>query len=313
METESGVLDLEVVAMRVESRGVLSLELADPQRRLLPAWTPGAHIDVGLPDHVRQYSLCGDPADRRRYRVAVLREPESGGGSAYVHEVLRPGDVVEVGGPRNHFHLDDATEYAFVAGGIGITPLLPMIRAVDASGLPWTLSYGGRSLASMAFLDELAAHGDRVRLYPADDTPVIDLEAALGPPRPGVGVYACGPEGLLRALEERCAEWPAGTLHLERFKARPRDVEGDDQPFDVVVASTGQKLTVPADRTCFDVLDDAGFAVPNACRDGVCGSCETKVLAGEPDHRDSLLPADHTASLMVCVSRARGGELVLDL
>lgn len=313
MEQEAGVLDLRVVAMRLESEGVLSLVLADPQWRLLPAWTPGAHIDVGLPDHVRQYSLCGDPADRRSYRVAVLREAESGGGSVYVHEQLRPADLVEVGGPRNHFHLEDATEYVFVAGGIGITPLLPMIRAVEAAGLPWSLSYGGRSRVSMAFLDELSAYGDRVRLYPADEVPLIDLGAALGAPRPGVGVYACGPEGLLAAMEAACADWPAGTLHLERFKARPRDEDAVEKPFEVVVASTGTRLTVPAGRTCFDVLDEAGFGVPNACRDGVCGSCETKVLAGVPDHRDSLLPEDHHGSLMVCVSRARTDELVLDL
>jgi ferredoxin-NADP reductase len=312
VEHEAGVLDLRVVAMRLESEGVLSLVLADPEQRLLPAWTPGAHIDVGLPDHVRQYSLCGDPADRRSYRVAVLREADSGGGSTYVHEELRPGDVVEVGGPRNHFHLEGAAEYAFVAGGIGITPLLPMIRAVAGANLPWSLAYGGRSRSSMAFLDELAEHDDRVRLYPADDVPLIDLDAALGEPRPGVGIYACGPEPLLAAMETKCSTWPSGSLHLERFKARPRD-DAQERAFDVVVASTGTRLTVPAGRSCFDVLDEAGFGVPNACRDGVCGSCETKVLAGVPDHRDSLLPEDHHASLMVCVSRSRTDELVLDL
>jgi ferredoxin-NADP reductase len=313
MDEWPGVLDLTVVAMRLEAEAVLSLVLADPQGRLLPAWRPGAHIDVGLPEHVRQYSLCGHPADRRSYRVAVLREPDSTGGSAYVHEDLRPGDMVEVGGPRNHFLLEEASEYVFVAGGIGITPLLPMIAAVDGAGLPWSLAYGGRARASMAFLEELAPHGDRVRVYPADEVGLIDLDAALGTPRPGVAVYACGPEPLLAALEDRCAAWPPETLHIERFKAKPRDVDADDQPFEIVVSSTGRRLTVPAGRSAFDILDEAGLAVPNACRDGVCGSCETKVLVGIPDHRDSLLPAGHTGSLMVCVSRAQGDELVLDL
>jgi ferredoxin-NADP reductase len=313
MDEALGVLDLRVEAMSIESEGVLSLVLADPLRRLLPSWSPGAHVDVGLPDHVRQYSLCGDPGDRRHYRIAVLREEDSGGGSAYVHEILRPGDFVEVGGPRNHFVLEDATEYVFVAGGIGITPVLPMIAAVHAAGRPWRLAYGGRTRDSLAFLDELASYGDRVRLYPADEVGLIDLDAALGTPRPGVAVYTCGPEPLLAALEDRCAPWPSGTLHLERFKARPRDPAGADRPFTVVVASTGEKLPVPPGSSTFDVLDEAGYGVPNACRDGVCGSCETTVLAGVPDHRDSLLPAEHADSLMVCVSRARTDELVLDL
>lgn len=313
MEEPQGVLDLRVEAMRLESAGVLSLVLADPLHRLLPPWTPGAHVDVGLPDHVRQYSLCGDPADRRRYHVAVLREADSRGGSAYVHDVLRPGDFVEVGGPRNHFRLEDATEYVFVAGGIGITPVLPMVAAVHAAGRPWRLAYGGRTRASLAFLDELAPYGSRVRLYPADEVGLIDLDAALGAPRTGVAVYSCGPEPLLAALEERCAPWPDGTLHLERFKARPRGHEGADRPFTVVVASSGERLPVPPGRSTFDVLDEAGHGVPNACRDGVCGSCETKVLRGVPEHRDSLLACDHVDSLMVCVSRARTDELVLDL
>jgi ferredoxin-NADP reductase len=312
VDEPQGVLDLRVEGLRLEADGVLSLVLTDPLRRLLPAWTPGAHIDLGLPGHVRQYSLCGDPTDRRSYRVAVLREPASRGGSAYVHDVLRPGDPVEVGGPRNHFHLGDAREFVFVAGGIGITPILPMIAAVDRAGLAWNLAYGGRTRASMAFRAELARYGDRVRLHPADEVGLIDFEAALGAPRPGTAVYCCGPEPLLAAAEERCAAWPPGTLHLERFAAKPRE-ETADRPFTVVVASTGQQLRVPADRSTFAVLDEAGLAVANACRDGVCGSCETKVLAGVPEHRDSLLPAGHTGSLMVCVSRARSDELVLDL
>ena len=313
LEESHGVMDLEVVALRRESGGVLSVLLADPLRRPLPAWAPGAHIDLGLPDSVSQYSLCGDPSDRRYYRIGVLREVESAGSSRYVHEVLRPSDLVEVGGPRNHFVLEDAAEYVFVAGGIGITPLLPMIAAVSAADRPWTLAYGGRTRASMAFLEELAPHGERVTLHPADEVGLIDLDATLGEPRPDVAVYACGPEPLLAALEDRCASWPTGALHLERFKAKPRQSDEEDRPFEVVAASTGQRLLVPAGRSALEVLDEAGFGVPNACRDGVCGSCETKVLAGIPDHRDSVLDADETGSLMVCVSRARSPELVLDL
>jgi ferredoxin-NADP reductase len=311
----AGVLELEVVELRVESAGVLSVVLADPERRLLPEWGPGAHVDLGLPDHVRQYSLCGDVADRQHYRIAVLKEELSTGGSRYVHEVLRPGELVEIGGPRNHFALVEAEEYVFVAGGIGITPLLPMIRAVAASDRPWRLAYGGRRRASMAFLDELAGYGDRVSVWAADEVGLIDLAAVVGPPQDGVAVYSCGPEPLLVAVEAQCAQWPKGALHLERFKAKPRaDVDpATERSFDLVLERSRLRIPVPADRTVLDVLDDAGVDVPNACRDGVCGSCEVRVLAGIPDHRDSVLQPDDTGSIMLCVSRARSSELVLDL
>jgi ferredoxin-NADP reductase len=315
VDEPAGVLELEVVELRLEAAGVLSVALADPERRLLPVWAPGAHVDLGLPEHVRQYSLCGDVADRLHYRIAVLREESSSGGSEYVHDVLRPGELVEVGGPRNHFALVEAEQYVFVAGGIGITPLLPMIRAVEAAGRPWRLAYGGRRTASMAFLDELAVHGNHVSVWPAEEVGLIDLQSVIGPPQDGVAVYCCGPEPLLAAVEAQCADWPQGALHLERFKAKPRaDVDPEtERSFDLVLERSRLRIPVPADRTVLDVLDDAGVDVPNACRDGVCGSCEVRVLAGIPDHRDSVLQPDHTGSIMLCVSRARSSELVLDL
>ncbi|MFF0107693.1 PDR/VanB family oxidoreductase [Streptomyces hirsutus] len=312
-DSENGVLELEVVALRQESDCVLSVELADPERRLLPAWEPGAHIDLGLPEHVRQYSLVGDPAERHRYRIAVLREPDSSGGSAYVHEVLRPGEIVEVGGPRNHFPLVGAKSYLFIAGGIGITPLLPMIRRIDAAGGDWRLLYGGRTRRSMAFLPELAPYEGTVEQRPFDEFGHLDLEAALGEPADGTAVYCCGPEGLIAAVEQRCEDWPAGALHVERFSARPRDDEDDLQAFELVLGRSGRRLAVPADRSALDVLDAAGIAVSNACRDGVCGSCELPVLEGLPLHRDSLTEPDRTDVFLPCVSRARTGELVLDL
>jgi ferredoxin-NADP reductase len=310
---EIGVLELEVTALRRESDSVLSVELADPLRRLLPEWGPGAHVDLGLPDHVRQYSLIGDPAQRRSYRIAVLREVTSAGGSRYVHDVLRPGDLVEIGGPRNHFPLVDADRYLLVAGGIGVTPLLPMVERLAREGRDWRLLYGGRSRRSMAFLPELARHGERVEVRPFDELGNLDLDAALGEPAPGVAVYCCGPEGLLAAVEKRCAAWPAGTLHVERFSARPRTDEADLRAFELVLGRSGRRLPVPADCSALDVLDAAGVALPNACRDGVCGSCLTKVLAGVPLHRDSLTEPDRTDVVLPCVSRARTAELVLDL
>ncbi|GAA3232950.1 PDR/VanB family oxidoreductase [Pseudonocardia petroleophila] len=309
---DDGVLDLEVVSLRRESDCVLSVELADPLRRLLPAWEPGAHIDLGLPGHVRQYSLCGDPADRRRYRVAVLREPASSGGSRFVHERLRPGDRVEVAGPRNHFALVDARRHLLVAGGVGITPLLAMAGELAARGAEWRLVYGGRSRASMAFLGELARFGPAVEVVAEDEAGRPDLDALLGAPQDGTAVYCCGPEALLGAVEERCRVWPAGSLHVERFAAKARD-DSDLRAFDVVLRRSGRRLEVGPLDSALDILDAAGIAIPNACRDGVCGSCVTRVLSGVPDHRDSLTEPGRTDVVLPCVSRAVGRELVLDL
>ncbi|MFI7128071.1 PDR/VanB family oxidoreductase [Nonomuraea sp. NPDC050153] len=317
-DPDEGVLDLRVEQLRRAADGVLSVTLADPEGGLLPAWEPGAHIDLEFPGLVRQYSLCGDPADRFTYRVAVLREPNSRGGSALVHDELRPGDLVEVGGPRNHFALIPAERYLFIAGGIGITPILPMIAAVEAGGAEWRLVYGGRRRATMAFLDELAAYGDKVQVVvEADDGP-LDLATLLGTPREGTAVYCCGPEGLLDAVERRCAGgWPEETLHLERFKAKVFDVDPSaERAFEVVCARSEITVPVPADRPIVDCLDEAGLAVPTACREGICGSCEVKILDGVAEHRDSLLShAEQEAgrTLMVCVSRSRSDRLVLDL
>lgn len=313
IDGDTGVLELEVLSLRLESDCVLAVELADPDDRALPAWEPGAHIDLGLPDCVRQYSLAGDPADRYCYRIAVLLEPESTGGSEYVHTQLRPGELVEVGGPRNNFPLVDATEYVMIAGGVGITPLLPMIRQLDGAGRRWKLLYGGRSRKSMAYLHELERYGDRVDIRPFDEHGHLDLEAAFAQCSDDTAVYCCGPEGLIAAVEELSASLPSGAVHVERFAARARDDEDDLEAFELVLAKSGQRLTVPADCSALDVLDAAGIALPNACRDGVCGSCETRVLSGIPLHRDALADNDCTDLIYPCVSRARSAELVLDL
>jgi ferredoxin-NADP reductase len=311
-------LRLRVARRTTGAEGVVVLDLRAPDGGELPAWSAGAHIDLRMPgDLVRQYSLCGDPRDRSVWRVAVLREPESRGGSAHVHESLREGDDVDVRGPRNHFELAPAQRYVFIAGGIGITPILPMIDAADAAGAEWELHYGGRSRRSMAFLESLeAATGARVTLHPQDEVGLIDLDALLGDPRPGTLVYCCGPEPLLVAVEQRCADWPAGTLHVERFA--PKDV---GEPvltgaFEVELALSGLSLTVPPERSVLQVVEDAGISVLSSCTEGTCGTCETTVLAGEVDHRDSLLtPAEQAANdtMFICVSRAACPKLVLEL
>lgn len=313
-ETDVVVADLESIADDVV---LLTLAPADGAR--LPAWTPGAHVDLILtgPDGgelVRQYSLCGSPGDRDHYRVAVLRERESRGGSAAVHR-LAEGDGLRLRGPRNHFPLVASPRYVFVAGGIGITPIIPMIEEADAAGADWVLHYGGRTERSMAFREQLAKYGDRVRLVPQDQAGLLDLDAILGTPQAGTLVYCCGPEPLLAAVEERCRAWPPQSLHLERFTPKERAGDEEDTAFEVVLQRSGLTLTVEPGVSIFDTIRAAGVSILGSCLEGTCGTCEQTVLEGEVDHRDSVLDEDEQAAMdcmMVCVSRAKSPRLVLD-
>jgi ferredoxin-NADP reductase len=310
--------DLVVTSVGRVADDVVAITLADPGGEALPPWTPGAHVDLILePGLVRQYSLCGSPSDSRTIRVAILKAPGGRGGSAFVHERVHPGSVLRVRGPRNHFPLVSSPRYLFIAGGIGITPLLPMMAEASAAGADWTLLYGGRSRASMAFADELTSYPGRVTLVPQDELGILDLDTALGEPRDDTLVYCCGPEGLLTAVEQRCASWPAGALHLERFAARPAEADaGAEKPFELVLARSGLTLTVPADRSVFDVVQEAGVSILGSCHEGICGTCEQIVLDGEVDHRDSILTGDERAlneTMMICVSRACSERLTLDL
>jgi ferredoxin-NADP reductase len=295
--------------------GVVAVTLRAADDRLLPQWSPGAHVDLVLgPDLVRQYSLCGDPADRRAWRIAVLREAQGRGGSGHVHDRLDVGARVRVRGPRNHFPLRAAPAYLFIAGGIGITPILPMVAEADAAGADWRLLYGGRQRASMAFLDELARYGDRVAVRPQDETGLLDLDAVLATPRPDTLVYCCGPEPLLAAVEQRCAAWPTGALHVERFTAKP--VDGPDDGFEVILGHSGRTVAVPAGTSILKAVEATGVTVLSSCQEGTCGTCETGVLEGRPDHRDSVLNAEERAAgdvMMICVSRSLDPRLVLDL
>lgn len=307
--------EAELVVDRRESvaDGVLALTLRHPLGEPLPVWEPGAHIDVVLgPELERQYSLCGDPADRSAWRIAVLREPDGRGGSAHVHERVAPGDTVRVRGPRNHFELRPAPRYRFIAGGIGITPILPMLAAAEAAGAEWTLLYGGRTRRSMAFTEELGGYGDRVTVAPQDETGLLDLGSVLDGVPEGTLVYCCGPGPLLDAVEARC---PGGILHLERFQAKALEA-GENTEFEVELAQSGRTLTVAPDVSVLDAVRAAGVEVLFSCTEGTCGTCETDVLEGAPDHRDSVLTAEEQESgetMMICVSRCRGKRLVLDL
>ncbi|RBY83879.1 ferredoxin [Geodermatophilus sp. TF02-6] len=319
--------DVRVEDKRSVADGVVGLTLRSVGDTPLPPWEPGAHVDLLLDDPAlegaptRQYSLCGDPADHHVWRVGVLREPESRGTSSSVHDRLQAGDVVRVRGPRNNFPLVDSPRYLFVAGGIGITPILPMIAAAEAAGADWRLVYGGRRRASMAFLDELTRYGDRVTVCPQDEVGLLDLDTLLGTPQEDTRVYCCGPEPLLAAVEQRCAPglpggWPAGSLHVERFSARPLTEPVRSEAFEVVLRQSERTLTVPPDRSILSVVEEAGVGVLSSCTEGTCGTCETAVLEGVPDHRDSVLSDEERRAgdcMMICVSRSCTDRLVLDL
>jgi cytochrome P450/ferredoxin-NADP reductase len=313
-ETE---VELQVAARRDVADGVVELTLAEPSGALLPAWTAGAHIDLVLnPSLTRQYSLCGSTADESSWKVGVLRDLQSRGGSAYVHEKLAEGATVRVRGPRNHFPLVSSPRYQFIAGGIGITPILPMIEAAEARGAEWSLLYLGRSRASMAFLDQL--EGDqRVTLAPRDEGDRFDLAALLGTPQPGTLVYCCGPSALLDAVEEGCEAWPDGSLHLERFAAKEVVASEDAlDSFEVECSRSGVTVTVPEGTSIFDAVEKAGVEVLGSCMEGICGTCECDVIEGTPDHRDSVLSKsdrERGDTIMTCVSRSLSQKLVLDL
>ncbi|MFJ7949251.1 PDR/VanB family oxidoreductase [Streptomyces sp. NPDC096354] len=312
--------DLELVVARRtdEADGVVSLDLRRADGASLPGWAPGAHIDLLLaPDLVRQYSLCSPPEEAEVWRVAVLLEKDGRGGSLHVHDTLAEGDTVRVRGPRNHFPLGRAERYLFIAGGIGVTPIIPMLAEAERLGSAWEMAYGGRTLASMAFRDELLERYDeRVRVRPEDEYGLLDLDALLATPQPGTLIYCCGPEPLLKAVEDRCADWPDGTLHLERFT--PKEVQAPllDAVFDVELAQSRITVTVPPDKSVLQAVEEAGVQVLSSCQEGTCGTCETGVLDGTVDHRDSLLtPAEQSShdTMMICVSRALCPRLVLDL
>jgi ferredoxin-NADP reductase len=312
---------VETVAMRVGvkrplSDGVIELQLTPASGGEAPSWEPGAHVDLHLPGGmIRQYSLCGDPSSLGSLRVAVLREADGRGGSRYLHDVAAVGDELRVGLPRNNFALEPSPRYLFIGGGIGITPLVPMITAVRGTGAAWSLVYGGRSRRSMAFLDTLEG-APEAEIAPEEEVGLLDLAAILAAPREDTLIYCCGPEPLLVAVEEAAAHWREGALQVERFKARGDLPSGDGNAFEVVLARSGISLTIEPGQTILEAVSAAGVPVPSSCQEGTCGTCETIVLEGEPEHRDSVLtPADRAAGdcMMICCSRARTSRLVLDL
>jgi ferredoxin-NADP reductase len=324
--TELAVFDasrLLVRQVRLEAAGVVSLTLADPDGGELPPWRPGAHIDLRLPSGtVRQYSLCGAPDDPYTYTVAVLREERGRGGSVEVHDAGLVGRTLQVRGPRNHFALVAAPHHLFLAGGIGVTPILAMVREVAAAGGSWELYYGGRSRDTMAFVPALSAvDADRVHVVPQDEQGLLPIAALVDAAPDGTAVYCCGPEGMVAAVTTACAGRP-GALHVERFGAPPGTppvtvgaLDGATG-FTVELRRSGLLLDVPADRTLLEVVREAAPDVAFSCEEGFCGSCETRVLAGVPEHHDTVLSDEERKSgdtMMICVGRSASELLALDL
>ena len=312
-----------VVSERIQSTpDVVTLRLASPDGAPLPGWSPGAHVDIvcGPNGISRQYSLCGDPADRDVYQVSVQRNRDGapGSGSAWIHEHAHPGAALDIRGPRNRFRLDpEAARYVFIAAGIGITPISAMARAARERRVPYSLHYIGRSRGSMAMLDDLTnRHADTLRLWITDENSRANLPDILAEVEPDTQVYCCGPQRMITELETLAEAWP-DTLHVERFTSNVGELNPSaEHAFDVELNNSGTRVHVAADQTVLQALRTAGVQVPSDCEEGLCGTCQLGVLAGEVDHRDVVLTkAEREAGTVIvaCCSRARRDLLLLDI
>lgn len=293
---------------------IVSIRMQNVDGSPLPAWHPGAHVDLQLiTRHERQYSLCGDPADTTSYRIAVRREEFSRGGSHYIHSFLREGSTVWVRPPRNLFTLGDAPSYLLLAAGIGVTPILAMARHLASIRADWRMIVVARARDGVAFADEIAALGDRATVHVSSEQGRLDLAAVVGSIAPGTDVYACGPAAFTDALLALAPTLPEGSgIHLERFEPRKREF-GPNEAFTATAARSGVTVEVPATRSLLESLQGAGVPVSGSCLRGVCGSCALPVLDGAVEHRDSLTVDDDARVMYACVSRARpGSALVLD-
>jgi vanillate monooxygenase ferredoxin subunit len=319
---DTGFLNARIARKTREATDIVGLELSPVEGEHFPAFSAGSHIDVEIrPGLIRQYSLCNDPTEQHRYQLGVLRDPVSRGGSIAVHDELVEGQVIRISAPRNHFALVPARRSLLFAGGIGVTPILCMAERLAQIGADFEMHYCSRSPERTAFVDRIrrSAFTRRVHFYFDDGEPAqrLDLSAVLGPPDTDTQLYVCGPGGFIDfvATTAKARGWPAAQIHFEYFAGQAIDTSGDGS-FQVKLASSGKVLTVPADKTVVRVLAENGVEVPTACEQGVCGTCLTRVLAGEPEHRDSFLTDEERArndQFTPCCSRAKSPLLVLDL
>jgi ferredoxin-NADP reductase len=308
-------LALVVAEIREEASDARSFLLVAGDGTELPRWQPGCHLDVFLPSgRRRQYSLCGDPTDRRGYRIAVRRLADGGGGSRELHDSVRVGSTLTVRGPRNTFPYASAASYLFLAGGIGITPILPMVKQAAADGACWQLVYTGRSRASMPFLDELRAlDTDRVWVRPYDEYGFPSGAELLARAPAGATVYCCGPAPMIAGVRRDLPASAAAALHIERFSAPP--VVGG-VPFEIALHRSNRVLSVPANVSALEIIRQAVPGVAYSCQQGFCGTCRTRVLSGcgEVAHRDRVLTDQERVDTMtICVSRSNGGRITVDL
>lgn len=321
MTGSSTLIDVAVETITEQAENVISLALKRVDGLPFDSWDAGSHIDVHLQDGlVRQYSLCSSPDNHDALSISVLKEPHSRGGSQYVHESLKVGSKIRVSLPRNNFPLITSRKYLFIAGGIGITPILPMMEKAEHEGREWRLVYLGKSKRTMAFADDLLARygADKVSIFASEDSGRFDLAGLLALPRAHMLIYACGPAHLLNDIEGYSMGWPPGVLHIERFSSEGLTVGGSSEPFELELKKSNKVVSVTAEETVLDALENVGVRVLSSCKAGLCGTCETRVLAGEIDHRDAVLTlSDRDAGdvMMVCVSRAAAGcsRITLDI
>lgn len=313
-------MKLKVFSIQRAAEGVVVVDLRDQSGQLLPPAEPGAHLEITLPSGiVRQYSIFGDPAERHRYCIGVGWVEASRGGSRYIHESLQAGDTLEVSAPKNNFPLvTDAREYVFVAGGIGITPILSMIRWCVDRKMRWRLFYCVRSSGRAAFLEQLKNWSGcgSVTLH-VDETAgrLFEPSQALQGISPHAHIYCCGPTRLMEEVQASAASLGAGNVHFEWFTPIAQE-HAESGSFTALIRSTGERLEVPADRSLLDVLEQHGWSVPSSCREGLCATCQTGVLSGIPDHRDTVLSHEQRRSnqhIIACVSRAKTALIELDL
>ncbi|MFP2903842.1 PDR/VanB family oxidoreductase [Pyxidicoccus sp. 3LFB2] len=319
-------LRVRVASIVREAEDILSYELVSEGGGALPSFEAGAHLQVRVPgpgDFVRAYSLCNDPDETHRYVIAVHRDGNGRGGSRAMHERVHVGDVLEVSAPNNTFPLLFARSYVLVAGGIGITPMLAMVRMLERTGANYMLHYCSRTPERTAYRELLSAapFADRVRFYfdGGDPTKGLDVKALLATRGPGARLYCCGPTGLMKAVRDAAThhKWPWEKVHFESFTAEgTRAATGlVDHDFEVTIRSTGQVLKVPAGQSVLNVLRRNGVRVESDCEAGSCGTCITRVCDGQPEHRDTFFQQEPAGDkrMLVCVSRSRSKRLVLDL
>ncbi|MEO0653589.1 MAG: PDR/VanB family oxidoreductase [Pseudomonadota bacterium] len=309
------MIEVQVTSRRALTDSIAEFTLAPVDGTSLPPFTPGAHITVETPSGaMRRYSLVGDGTAPKKYVIALKREPNSRGGSASMHDAATEGTTLKIEPPQNDFELVDAPDYLLIAGGIGVTPILSMARHLQAKGTPFQVIYCTRSASETAFLDELAAMGDHVTIHHdnGDFDEMYDFWDVFETPR-ATHVYCCGPAPLMEEIKAMSGHWGEGRVHFEDFKP-VEVVKDDDTAFAVTLQTSGQTITVPANRTILEALRDAGVATTSSCESGTCGTCKCGLISGDPDHRDMVLMEHEKADkIMICVSRAKSAELVLDL